>query len=232
MMFGGLLVPLKAVILNLLSLTATFGAMVFIFQDGHGQGILDFTTTGTIVATTPILMFCIAFGLSMDYEVFLLSRIKEEHDRTKDNEHSVAVGLEKTGRIVTAAAALLAVVFLATVTSEVSFIKLFGLGLAMAVVMDATLIRGILVPAFMRLAGEANWWAPGPLRRFYERFGFSEIDGVGPEPHIVRSFSPGYRTNMVKLAEQASQEELHEVLAEEGLTVDELIGWGARLSER
>ncbi|MBA2610015.1 MAG: MMPL family transporter [Actinobacteria bacterium] len=186
MMFGGLLVPLKAVVLNLLSLSATFGAMVFIFQEGNFKGFFNFTTTGTLVATTPILMFCIAFGLSMDYEVFLLSRIKEEHDLTGDNEHSVAVGLEKTGRIVTAAAALLAVVFLATVTSDVSFIKLFGLGLAMAVVMDATLIRGILVPAFMRLAGEANWWAPKPLHAFYERFGFSEGGRAElPMPHVV-----------------------------------------------
>ena len=232
MMFGGLLVPLKAVVLNLLSLTATFGAMVFIFQDGHGQGLLDFTTTGTLVATTPILMFCIAFGLSMDYEVFLLSRIKEEHDLTHDNEHSVAVGLEKTGRIVTAAAALLAVVFLATVTSDVSFIKLFGLGLAMAVVMDATLIRGILVPAFMRLAGEANWWAPKPLHAFYERFGFSEGGRAElPAAHIVRTYSDKYRTNMVKLAEKASQDELHALLAEENLTVEELTGWGAHISK-
>ncbi|MEY2399275.1 MAG: putative drug exporter of the superfamily [Actinomycetota bacterium] len=231
MMFGGLLVPLKAVVLNLLSLSATFGAMVFIFQEGHGKGFFDFTPTGTLVATTPILMFCIAFGLSMDYEVFLLSRIKEEHDRSHDNQHSVAVGLEKTGRIVTAAAALLAVVFLATVTSDVSFIKLFGLGLAMAVVMDATLIRGILVPAFMRLAGEANWWAPKPLRAFYERFGFSEGGHAElPPAHIVRVYSDKYRSNMVKLAEQASQDELHALLAEENVTVDDLVGWGAKLS--
>ncbi len=231
MMFGGLLVPLKAVVLNLLSLSATFGAMVFIFQEGHFKGFFNFTTTGTLVATTPILMFCIAFGLSMDYEVFLLSRIKEEHDLTHDNEHSVAVGLEKTGRIVTAAAALLAVVFLATVTSDVSFIKLFGLGLAMAVVMDATLIRGILVPAFMRLAGEANWWAPKPLHAFYERFGFSEGGHAQlPTPHVVRSYSDKYRVSMVKLAEHASQDELHELLTEENLTVDELVGWGAKLS--
>ena len=107
-------------------------------------------------------MFCIAFGLSMDYEVFLLSRIKEEYDRTGDNEHAVAVGLERTGRIVTAAAPLLALVFLAFATSSVTFIKLFGLGLALAVLVDATLIRAALVPAFMRLAGDANWWAPAP----------------------------------------------------------------------
>ena len=191
LMFGSLLVPAKAVILNLLSLSATFGAMVWIFQDGNGQGLLDFTATGTLVATTPILMFCVAFGLSMDYEVFLLSRIKEEHDRTGDNERSVAIGLEKTGRIVTAAAALLAVVFLATVTSSVSFIKLFGLGLAMAVVMDATVIRGLLVPAFMRLAGEANWWAPAPLRRVYARWGFSETDGSAPVARAAASTQRG-----------------------------------------
>ena len=235
MMFGGLLVPLKAVVLNLLSLSATFGAMVYIFQEGHAKFLTgDFTATGSLVATTPILMFCIAFGLSMDYEVFLLSRIKEEHDRSHDNEHSVAVGLEKTGRIVTAAAALLAVVFLATVSSKVSFIKLFGLGLAMAVVMDATLIRGILVPAFMRLAGEANWWAPKPLHAFYERFGFSEGGHADlPAPHVVavtRTVSDKYRAGIVRAAEAAtSQDELRALLAEENLTVEELVGWGAKL---
>jgi RND superfamily putative drug exporter len=119
-------------------------------------------------------MFCIAFGLSMDYEVFLLSRIKEEYDRTGDNAGSVALGLERTGRIVSAAAALLAITFLAFGTADVSFLKLFGVGLALAVLMDATVIRGLLVPAFMRLAGPANWWAPPVLRRVHERFGFSE----------------------------------------------------------
>jgi RND superfamily putative drug exporter len=176
LMFGSILVPIKAIVLNLLSLTATFGAMVWIFQDGHLSGLLDFTPTGDIAISTPILMFCIAFGLSMDYEIFLLSRIKEEHDRTGDNEQAVAVGLERTGRIVTAAAALLAIVFIAMATSSVSFIKLFGIGLTMAVLMDATLIRAALVPAFMRLAGEANWWAPKPMRRIYERWGVSDAD--------------------------------------------------------
>jgi RND superfamily putative drug exporter len=174
MLFGSLLVPLKAILLNLLSLTATFGAMVWIFQDGNLSGFLGFTATGTLDVSMPVLMFCIAFGLSMDYEVFLLSRIKEEHDRTGDNERSVALGLERTGRIVTAAAVLLAVTFLAFATSGVSFMKLFGIGLALAVVMDATIIRGLLVPAFMKLAGEANWWAPAPLRRFHDRFGIRE----------------------------------------------------------
>jgi RND superfamily putative drug exporter len=181
---GSVVVPVKAVVLNLLSLTATFGAMVWIFQEGHLAGFLHFTPTGTIDTTTPILMFCIAFGLSMDYEVFLLSRIKEEHDRTGDNVSSVAIGLEHTGRIVTAAAALLGVVFISFATSGVTFIKLFGIGLTMAVVMDATLVRGLLVPSFMRLAGDANWWAPKWMRRLYDRVGLSESDS-GTTPRVM-----------------------------------------------
>jgi RND superfamily putative drug exporter len=182
MMFGSLVIPIKAIVLNLLSLTATFGAMVWIFQDGNLSGVLDFTATGGLAAAMPILMFCVAFGLSMDYEVFLLSRIKEEHDNGADNETAVAVGLERTGRIVTAAAVLIAVVFLSFVFGRVSFIKLFGLGLTLAVVMDAFLIRGTLVPAFMRLAGDWNWWAPGPLRRFHDRWGVSESVDLGDDP--------------------------------------------------
>ena len=185
-MFGSLLVPAKAVVLNLLSLTATFGAMVFVFQEGHGSGLLGFTATGALLVTMPVLMFCIAFGLSMDYEVFLLSRIKEQHDAGAGTTESVATGLEQTGRIVTAAAALLAVVFVAFATSGISFMKLFGVGLTLAVLMDATLIRGVLVPAFMRLAGEANWWAPRPLRRLHDRFGISESDGApSPSPTLL-----------------------------------------------
>jgi len=189
MMTGSVVIPLKALVLNILSLSATFGAMVWVFQEGHLSSALGFTATGTLDSSNPILMFCIAFGLSMDYEVFLLSRIKEEHDKTGDNVGSVAIGLERTGRIVTAAAALLAIVFLAFVTSGITFIKMFGLGMALAVVMDATLIRGALVPAFMRLAGGANWWAPGPLRRFHERFGLSEApdDGFVPERVLERT---------------------------------------------
>jgi len=174
LMTGSVVVPAKALVLNLLSLTATFGAMVWIFQDGHLAGLLDFSPTGRIDTTTPILMFCVAFGLSMDYEVFLLSRIKEEYDRSGDNTASVVAGLERTGRIVTAAALLLAVVLGAFATSKVMFIQLFGLGLALAVLLDATLIRATLVPAFMRLAGAANWWAPAPLRRLHARFGIRE----------------------------------------------------------
>jgi RND superfamily putative drug exporter len=174
LMSGSVVLPLKALVLNVLSLTATFGAMVWIFQDGHLSGLLDFTATGRIDTSMPILMFCIAFGLSMDYEVFLLSRIKEEYDRTGDNTAAVALGLERTGRLVSAAAALMAITFLAFGTADVSFLKLFGVGLAVAVVMDATVIRGLLVPAVMRLAGRANWWAPAPLRRFHDRFGIAE----------------------------------------------------------
>jgi RND superfamily putative drug exporter len=189
MMFGSLLVPAKALVLNLLSLTATFGAMVWVFQEGHLSGVLHFTPTGLLDSTSPILMFCIAFGLSMDYEVFLLSRIKEEHDAGRDTVGSVAMGLERTGRIVTAAAALIAVVFLAFSTSNITFIKLFGIGLALAVVLDATVIRATLVPAFMRLAGEANWWAPAPLRRFHDRFGFSETEGDDVTDVVLRAAS-------------------------------------------
>ncbi|HEU4397080.1 MAG TPA: MMPL family transporter [Actinomycetota bacterium] len=171
---GSVVIPLKALVLNLLSLTAVYGAMVFVFQDGHLADVLGFTATGTIDTSMPVLMFCIAFGLSMDYEVFLLSRIKEEHDRTGDTVAAVAVGLERSGRIVTAAAALLAIVFAAFATAQVSFLQLFGVGAALAVVVDATLIRALLVPAFMRLAGQANWWAPAPLRRLHRRVGLRE----------------------------------------------------------
>jgi RND superfamily putative drug exporter len=180
LMFGSILVPIKALILNVLSLSATFGALVWIFQDGNLSGVLDFTPTGTLPASIPLLLFCIAFGLSMDYEVFLLSRIKEEHDRTGDNTASVALGLERTGRIVTAAAILISVVFVAFATSRVSFIKIFGLGLSIAVLMDAFVIRATLVPAFMRIAGEANWWAPPWLRRVHARIGIHEE--IEPSP--------------------------------------------------
>lgn len=181
LMFGSILVPAKALVLNLLSLTATFGALVWIFQQGNLSGILDFTSTGALDVTMPILMFCIAFGLSMDYEVFLLSRIKEEYDRTGDNAASVALGLERTGRIVTAAAVLLSIVFGAFATSSVTFIKLFGIGLTIAVLADATLVRATLVPAFMRLAGRANWWAPRWMRKVYDRFGIAEGESVASQ---------------------------------------------------
>ena len=161
-MFGSILVPLKAIVLNMFSLTATFGAMVWIFQDGNGAGLLDFTATGLTDTSMPILMFCVAFGLSMDYEVFLLSRMKEEYDRTGDNDLAVALGLEKTGKLVTAAALLLSITFFAFATSGITFIKLFGLGLGIAVLADAFIVRATLVPALMKMAGEWNWWATRP----------------------------------------------------------------------
>ena len=176
---GSVVLPLKALVLNTLSLSATFGAMVFVFQEGHlGSLFGDLTTTGYLVPTMPPLMFCLAFGLSMDYEVFLLSRIREAwlaSDRTAEaNTQSVALGLGRTGRIVTAAALLMAIVFAAMAGSQVSFMKLFGTGLTLAVVMDATVVRGVLVPAFMRLAGRWNWWAPKPLAALHRRIGLHE----------------------------------------------------------
>jgi RND superfamily putative drug exporter len=173
-LLGSVIVPLKAIVMNFLSLTATFGAMVWIFQDGHLASLLDVTTTGWIDVFTPILMFCVAFGLSMDYEVFLLSRIKEDYDVTSDNTHAIAAGLDRTGRLVSAAAVLLAIVFVAFMTSAVSIVKLVGLGLTLAVLIDAFVIRATLVPAVMRLAGRANWWAPPFLRRLHLRFGVWE----------------------------------------------------------
>jgi RND superfamily putative drug exporter len=177
LMFGSVLMPIKAVVLNLASLSATFGAMVWVFQDGNLAEFLRFTPTESIVITIPVLMFCVAFGLSMDYEVFLLSRVKEEYDHSGDNQRSVIAGMERTGRIVTAAAALLAVVLIALAFSRVQFMRLMGVGLALAVIVDATLVRMGLVPAFMRLAGSANWWAPPVIRRFYRRLGLSEGNG-------------------------------------------------------
>ncbi len=187
LMFGSVLVPVKALVLNVLSLSATFGALVWIFQEGNLSGPLNFTATGTLDSTLPILLFCVAFGLSMDYEVFLLSRIKEEYDLTGDNTRSVSMGLQRTGRIVTAAAAVLSVVLIAFATSSVTILKVFGIGMTLAVLLDATLVRGILVPAFMRLAGNANWWAPRWMRRIYERFGISESEAASSDREPVRT---------------------------------------------
>ncbi|MVU80246.1 MMPL family transporter [Nocardia sp. ET3-3] len=179
---GSVVLPVKALLLNMLSLTATFGAMIWIFEQGHLSGPLGFTSTGSIDLFMPILMFCLAFGMSMDYEVFLLSRIREEwlaSDRGRDaNTRSVALGVARTGRIFTAAAGLMAVVLLAVATSEVAPMKLFGIGLALAVVSDATIIRGLLAPALMRLMSTGNWWAPKPLAALHKRIGFEESPAV------------------------------------------------------
>lgn len=171
---GSVLIPIQAVLLNALSLTAMFGAVVWVFQDGHLSGLLGFTSPGSIETTLPVLMFCVAFGLSMDYGVFLLSRIKEEYDHTGDHREAVRFGLQRTGGLITAAAVILAVVMVAIGTSRVTNTKMLGLGIALAVLMDAMVVRSLLVPAVMRLTGRATWWAPGPLRRFHDRFGLSE----------------------------------------------------------
>jgi uncharacterized membrane protein YdfJ with MMPL/SSD domain len=171
LMTGSLVLPIKAVLMNALGLSAVFGILVLIFQHGNLQGLLSYHGTGALDATQPILLFVIGFGLATDYGVFLLSRIKEEHDAGLPNDQAVAAGLERTGRIVTAAALLFAVAIGAFTTSKLVFIKELGLGTAMAVLIDATLIRALLVPALMELLGDWNWWAPRPLRRLYERIG-------------------------------------------------------------
>jgi RND superfamily putative drug exporter len=175
--FGSVVLPVKAVLMNVLSLSASFGALVWIFQDGHLSGPLGFTSTGAVEATQPILMLAMAFGLSMDYEVFLLSRIREQWDATGDNTTAVATGLQRTGKIITSAALLLVVVIGAFSTSGIVFIKMIGVGMIIAILVDATLVRALLVPATMRLLGRWNWWAPGPLARFWQRHGVREGDG-------------------------------------------------------
>jgi RND superfamily putative drug exporter len=174
---GSVVLPLKALVLNVLSLTAAFGALVWIFQDGH-LGALGTTPTGTLAANMPVLLFCIAFGLSMDYEVFLVSRIREnwlKSGQTRaDNDESVALGLARTGRVVTAAALLMAISFAALIAAKVAIMRMFGAGLTLAVIADATLVRMMLVPAFMHVLGRWNWWAPKPLARLHERIGISE----------------------------------------------------------
>lgn len=177
---GSVVQPLRALVLNLVSLGATLGVMTWIFQDGHLSGLLGFTPQPMETSMT-VLMFCVAFGLSMDYEVFVTSRIKELHDLGADNESAVADGLGHTGRIVSAAAVLLAVSFFAFGTAEISFMQLFGLGSGLAILIDALAVRGVLVPAAMRLLGRSAWYAPGFLRAFHARFGLSE-GGPAPAP--------------------------------------------------
>jgi RND superfamily putative drug exporter len=160
--FRSVLIPVKAIVLNTLSLTAVFGLMVWVFQKGNLSGLLGFTATGVLEATTPILMFCVAFGLSIDYEVFVISRIKEEHEKGWETREAVARGLQGSAGVITTAAVLMAIVFVAVATSSVSIIKMFGIGLAVAVLVDAMLIRSTLLPALMVLLGRANWW-PGGL---------------------------------------------------------------------
>ncbi len=172
--FGSLVLPVKAIVMNLFSITASFGVVTWIFSDGNLSEQLGFTPQGFLDATNPILMLAILFGLSMDYEVFLLSRVREEWDRTHDNDLAVATGVQKTGRIITSAALLLAVVIGAFGTSGIVFMKMLGIGMLVALLIDATVVRALLVPATMKLLGDWNWWAPGPLRRWWDRHGFRE----------------------------------------------------------
>ena len=187
---GSVMIPLKALVLNVLSLSAAFGAMVWIFQDGHLGG-LGTTATGILVANIPVLLFCIAFGLSMDYEVFLVSRIREFWVKSAQtradgtccshvrNDESVALGIARTGRVVTAAAVVMSISFAALIAAQVSFMRMFGLGLTLAILVDATLVRMVLLPAFMHVMGEWNWWAPKWMTKLHNRIGIE--DGLRSE---------------------------------------------------
>jgi len=170
---GSVIQPIRAVLVNALSLGATIGVLTWIFQEGHLAGWLGVTPRPMDMSMT-VLLFCITFGLSMDYEVFVLSRIKEMHDQGADPATAVSDGLARTGRIVSTAAGLLAVSFFAFGTSTVSFLQMFGIGTGLAILIDATLIRGVLVPAAMRVLGPAAWYSPAPLRRVYARVALSE----------------------------------------------------------
>ncbi|MFN8160698.1 MAG: MMPL family transporter [Solirubrobacterales bacterium] len=180
LMTGSVILPVASLLMNVLNLSAVFGLLVLVFQDGRLEGLLDYTSSGGIEQTMPILLFAVAFGLSTDYAVFLLSRIKEARDSGASDSESVAVGLERTGRIVTAAALLFAIAIGAFATSQIVFIKQNGIGTALAVLIDATIIRALLVPSLMELLGRWNWWAPAPLRRLHERIGLSEAGRPGP----------------------------------------------------
>lgn len=179
LMTGSVVLPVKALLMNLLGLSAAFGLLVLIFQDGRLEGLLAYESQGALESTQPLLLLALAFGLSTDYGVFLLTRIKEARDGGLPNDEAVAVGLERTGRIITAAAILFCVAIGAFATSKIVFIKEVGVGTALAVLIDATIVRALLVPALMALLGEWNWWAPGPLRRLHARIGLSEGE---PEP--------------------------------------------------
>ncbi|WP_396922352.1 MMPL family transporter [Mycolicibacterium sp.] len=193
LMTGSVVLPLKTLVLNVLSLSAAFGALVWIFQDGH-LGALGTTATGTLAVTLPVLFGCIAFGLSMDYEVFLLTRIREywlgseETTPRVRNDEAVALGLAHTGRVITAAALIMSISFAALIAAQVSFMRMFGVGLTIAVLVDATLVRLVLVPAFMHVMGQANWWAPKPLARLHSRFGITEAPH--DEPALGRHRMP------------------------------------------
>jgi RND superfamily putative drug exporter len=180
--FGSVVLPLKAVLMNAFSITASFGVITWIFSDGHLASLLGFTPQGFLDMTNPIVMLAVLFGLSMDYEVFLLSRVREQWDATGDSDLAVQTGVQKTGRIITSAALLLAVVIGAFSLSGVVFMKMMGIGMLVAILVDATVVRALLVPATMKLLGRWNWWAPGPLARWWARYGFREGEGETETP--------------------------------------------------
>jgi putative drug exporter of the RND superfamily len=192
---GSIIQPIRALLGNALTLGATLGTMVWIFQDGHLSSLLGFTPTPTNTSM-PVLLFCIAFGLSMDYEVFLIARIREywlasgaarsatitPAEAHAANDESVALGVARTGRVITAAALVMSMSFAALIAAHVSFMRMFGLGLTLAVLADATLVRMVVVPAFMHVLGRWNWWAPKPLVWVHEHFGITEVPAEPPEP--------------------------------------------------
>ncbi|AXT86115.1 hypothetical protein C6I20_13575 [Aeromicrobium sp. A1-2] len=182
LMTGSVILPIKALLMNVLTISATFGALVLIFQDGRFEGILDYSSQGALESTQPVFLFAVVFGLSTDYAVFLLTRIKEARDAGAGEREAVALGLQRTGRIVTAAALLFAIALGSFATSQIIFIKELGVGTALAVLIDATIVRAMLVPSLMALLGRANWWAPRPLRSLHDRFGISEGDPVDHVP--------------------------------------------------
>lgn len=190
---GSVVVPVKALLMNVLSLGATFGSLVWVFQDGNLAGLLGVDQAGALDIATPLLIFATAFGLSMDYEMFLLSRIREAYAETGDNDRAVAVGLQRTGRIVTSAAVLVVVVFLGFMAGGFLSVKQAGLGLGLAVLLDATVVRMLLVPATMKLLGGWNWWAPEPLRRFHERWGGWETPRPSPDGPRGQAVGTGRR---------------------------------------
>lgn len=192
LLLGSLVLPLKAVVMNLLSISASYGALVWIFQDGHLSDLLNFSP-GPINPTVPVLMFCLLFGLSMDYEVLLLSRMKEEYDRVGDNRLAVARGLAYTGRSITSAAAIMIAVFVAFALADNVIVKALGLGMALAVAIDALVVRTLLVPATMRLLGKLNWWAPVPLTRLHRSLGLGHEEHVGP-PAVTAPYRDRRRT--------------------------------------
>jgi RND superfamily putative drug exporter len=192
LLFGSAVLPIKAVFMTLLSITASFGALVWIFQEGNLSEFLNFEPLGYTIAGNPIIMFAVIFGLSMDYEVLMLSRIQEAYRRTGDNTASVAEGLAKTASVITGAALIMVCVFAAFALAETITIKSIGVGMAIAVLLDATIIRVLLVPSTMRLMGRWNWWAPGPLGRLADRLGFSHVEDVpvdeqAPAPSTSRA---------------------------------------------